>query len=321
MIIKIFENNYINIIGDRDICEKVLYYSEPYFIKGEENHKISFNIYLEKMELFDSLPVKSDYSFLGYKYWENKDDAIVIWDNYSQSTLFTILDRRIYVSYIDSEKIAYDIFRFLRNLSTDLIKEKYPVIHGSCFEYNKRGLLVIGNKFSGKTTVLLDSILHNKNVKFVTNDIGYFDFESKFYKGIPKAVSIRNSSLDYFDIKINSKYNYASSCNSLDWKGKNRLSTKEFCEIFNCGSTSETTIYKIIYLIYSTENKIEKIDSISKKYELFKRQIIHINEGLMQPLDICIQEMLDNTDFYIVYWDHLNRIEILNSIRKIYLRD
>lgn len=321
MIIKVNENLNINIHGDSDICEKILYYSEPYFIRSEENQNILFHIYLEEnKEIFDTLPAKSNNPFLDYRYWETKDEMIVIWDNYSQTTLFSLFDEMIHVSYFDSEKIAYDVFRFLRNLSTDWAKQRYPIIHGSCFEYNKNGILVIGDKFSGKTTVLLDSIFQCENVKFVTNDIGYFDPTSKCYTGIPKAVSIRNISVDYFDIKINSNYSYGSN-SSLDWKGKNKLSTKEFCEIFNCAPTSTTIVEKIIYLIYSSDNRIENVTSLSQKYELFKRQIVHINEELKQSLDGCIQEVLDNTDFHIVYWDHLNQVEILKLIKNIYYKD
>lgn len=98
----------------------------------------------------------------------------------------------------DAERFLFVPMRVIRNLLTlDARNQGRLHLHASGVIYKERAFLFLGEKFAGKTTLLL-TLLDRFNCAFLTNDQVLVDPVSGEVTGVPLAVGVRRTTLAMF---------------------------------------------------------------------------------------------------------------------------
>lgn len=108
----------------------------------------------------------------------------------------------------DSEWKIQLLNRLVRDSLRNLLSEKLCYLHGAFVIYKEKGICILGEKQSGKTTSVLN-FLSNKKCKFVSNDDVAISRQDEKLMGIgwPRAISLRKDSLEELK-KIGIYYEY-----------------------------------------------------------------------------------------------------------------
>lgn len=330
MYLKAFDKLIFEILGDeKTILEKLYYYSEPYFENVTETdcrRYKNINIELIEIKILKSNSVlyenieKKDSKVLGYSYWEKRNNHFIFFDHYSSSSYFEMIEnkKKIIFYYSDKACAAYDLFRLMRNIAVKKLSKAGILVHGSCFVKNDGGVLVIGDKFAGKTTLMLSAVCKYKDVSFVTNDVGYYNVTSGKYYGIPKAISIRQITIDKMNLALNSTYQYNYRKNvQKDWKTKVKISTKEFSDQLSVQLRAITDIRIIIYLEYNEKDSIKRVVNENEKYQLFKQQVLNVKELDVHEMEVKLRPHLGKFDFWKVSMNQNTQDICLSYIQKV----
>lgn len=108
-----------------------------------------------------------------------------------KKTIFIIVNSCAKAEYV--KKRDKYIFRFIRKviLVLELSKGKY-FLHSGCVEYNGKGIGIVGNKFSGKTTTIVN-LLKDKEFSYISNDKIIIEFKDNILQAfaLPIAIGIR----------------------------------------------------------------------------------------------------------------------------------
>ncbi|MBC1412430.1 hypothetical protein HB961_04155 [Listeria welshimeri] len=90
------------------------------------------------------------------------------------------------------ELIAKHIMRFIRELLVTNIQERKVYLHAGCVEYYQKGILIIGDKFSGKTTTILN-LLSTGKFDYVSNDKVFINGNN--ISSLPMSMGVRYGTL------------------------------------------------------------------------------------------------------------------------------
>ncbi|MBN3189251.1 hypothetical protein H4F64_03365 [Pectobacterium brasiliense] len=147
-------------------------------------------------------------------------------------------------------------FREIRDhLDTFIINNDVMTLHASCVSDSRGAICIIGDKFAGKTTLMLKLLSLNYN--FISNDKPYiYKSEGKFYAfSLPVSAGIRYGSLDISPYLKDSIQNLSSSDEvEFSTQGRVHLSPKIICDIFNTSYCNHAAIRKFIYLETNYKN-------------------------------------------------------------------
>lgn len=157
-------------------------------------------------------------------------------------------------------------FREIRDhLDTFIINNNIMTLHASCVCDSRGAICVIGDKFSGKTTLMLK--LLSLNYKFISNDKPYiYKSGDKFYAfSLPVSAGIRFGSLEIFPYLKDSIQNSSLSDEvEFSTQGRVHLSPKIICDIFNTSYCNHSVIRKFIYLETNYKNNKSLLFSSAK---------------------------------------------------------
>ena len=276
----------VSVTANDSILRQLSYISDPYFkMDNSKNCDVNFSIESCERAVVKDILKKTTKKW-GYSNWEFKDNMYYIYDDYSTFSYFIVnLESRKIIHYSSNAEVqAYDLFRFIRNLAIGELQEKeYLCLHGAALNIRNEGILITGDKFSGKTTLMIELLLKNKDeIEFITNDVGMYNCEQSIGYGIPKSVSIRYITSKTLNFELSSEYKYDlnlyENSNGIKWDSKKRVSVREFSSNFNCQLSPKGDIKTVVYLKYVEEFKITQIEDLNKRKKILQRQILRNSE-------------------------------------------
>lgn len=226
------------------------------------------------------------------------------------------------------------IIRFIRQIyKYEAIKDGWIYFHASCLENNGRGLLFTGDKYTGKTTSLINYIFNDRNTKFISNDkvfLKLVDNEIQV-KSVPYRVSIRNTTLDHFK---NLNDIFASESLFYDEiPSKIRLLPSEFIKCMGVESLVGTKLNYIIIPIYckNLNSVILKNVELNNSIKTIKDNLLNIDDLIdsitneiynikKEEYEITINRFLLSVSSYIQFYK-LKQNESLNKESYIVLKN
>lgn len=118
-----------------------------------------------------------------------------------QRVAFYQMDSEIFL-YVHLADIGgqshYVPIRLLRDVIVDrCIDRGFMYLHASAVDYHGRAVIVVGDKFSGKTTSML-CLLESHRYGFLTNDKILFDPHENTLYGLPFSIGVRGGTLEHF---------------------------------------------------------------------------------------------------------------------------
>lgn len=175
-----------------------------------------------------------------------------------------------------------DTLEFIENIiNTTIAKlleaDNILFLHASCFCKNGEAIAVVGNKNTGKTSILCEML--QQGYDMLSNDkigISFINQEVKAF-GIPSSIGIRLATID----KCFSEENKNKLANLPQWKEvilqtkkdlsqKINISLKDFVELFHCKIVQQSRLRWIIVNEYTENEEKLKIKELSfEKYKSF----------------------------------------------------
>lgn len=297
----------VHLTANNNILAKLIEYAYPYYkeitkasyqaLKGDK-----YTILLNPKFNFSTPKIEEKERIFGYTVWKRLESDLILFDDYSKDTYFklNLKDKSIDVFFQNESKIIYDLFRLLRSLVTYSMSPEDVMLHGSCFEVNSKGVLVTGDKFAGKTTVLLEALRKVPNAFFVTNDVGYYSIKEDKYIGIPRSISIRKITIEKLKLKIISNYAYSDMLLKEGRFSKIRISTKDFSDLLEVSLKKDTQIHKIIYLKYGEDFEFYKLCGVQEKIAYLRKQILNSDLNLSNEVMEFYESKLEDIEFYSI---------------------
>jgi hypothetical protein len=187
-----------------------------------------------------------------------------------------------------SRELYKAAFREIRDhLDIFIVNNNVMTLHASCVSDSRGAVCIIGDKFSGKTTLMLKLLSLNYN--FISNDKPYiYKYGKDFYAfSLPVSAGIRCGSLDIVPYLKENIQNYSSSGEiEFSTQGRVHLSPKIICDIFKISYCNHSVIRKFIFLETNYKNNIssrfsnKKLDEniirckdINLRYSFFDTEI------------------------------------------------
>lgn len=171
-LVEMFDK-YVDVIPiDVGKEDYTVYINSPIFRFADEKFNIT-STYLEKLEESKvQIQINKKNKIISLKFLENSND-----------------------SYEEEKK--YYIYRFIRKLFLILeLSKGKKILHSGCVEYGGNGIAIMGNKFAGKTTTIIN-LIKDENFSYVSNDKVVLEISegSLYATGIPIAMGIRLGTL------------------------------------------------------------------------------------------------------------------------------
>lgn len=283
-----FKNKKINIsdyrlnvyITDKYYDEQIKYinYNIPYQSKSF-SYILDKNIYLvindniynkyeEKVKNSDTIYLntftneKRLYTQINNKdcYYREKEHSI------------TIVDNNIIIMLLKEKDNYYQFMRLLREIVYRSNENCGKIfLHAAACIYKDKGIMIIGQKKAGKTT-LLSYFLGNKS-DILANDRVFVDKNLIMYNfPIPIKVGIETFNHNKPYTKYYTNRNFLRPQNITTEEGKYVITNEEILEIFGVNFIEKYNINYVIIpniIINSNELRLEKLDSLSKE-QIFK---------------------------------------------------
>lgn len=160
------------------------------------------------------------------------------------------------------------VLRIIRDcLKNILLNNGMIYLHGAFVVYEHKGICILGDKRSGKTTSVLNLLSH-QNSQFLSNDDVSIKVSEKNTKafGWPRSISVRK---DSFDALKKAKINYKLEEMDLAHPYNNKQSKlsdeyitfypNEFSELTNSLLTESSNLDCVIFTKFGQENSIKEI--------------------------------------------------------------
>lgn len=259
-----FINNIISFNMSNQFIEKIIECMDPYITETfteTPNSKISVHQQIDYQFLKyiknNGKCVKIHSNLTGY-ILEAKKESQMFYEIQNDNILVDYTNFNDIKVYVDNmtEIVISEIVKIVRFLFLYPIENKQDYIRAHCavFNYKNKGILLIGNRGSGKTSFLLNSLKSN-DINFVTNDKALIHNSGKIF-GLPYAVSLPKISMK--DIpEINRISTRTTILNKyLYWP-------KEFCDFFSTNIITDCFIDYIFLtnINFSNENiEIKRYD-------------------------------------------------------------
>lgn len=215
--------------------------------------------------------------------------------------LVSVIDKQIII-VSNNAKNEQDSFRFLFNIINETFSVLsyfygYRKIHAACLSVDNKGVLLIGEKASGKTTLLM-SLLEN-NATFINSDITRIANKNgiKLFSWVEKVNIGKMTVLDNDWL-----FNILSKNRKLQLEYYNCETDKyeyyrdDFLSLINCENINDIELYTIVKPHFSLDTKecriIETVDFFSDKY------LSPICGSWLPIVDEKLLDFFDNVDIF-----------------------
>lgn len=184
------------------------------------------------------------------------------------------IKKKLYLLYQKKNNIKLDIMRIVRNIIIEIYSILgWQLFHGACLFYKNKGYVIMGDKYAGKTTSILQVLKDNKEVQFVSNDkILIKEVGDKLQVvSVPISVGIRiktfaNIGIDFekYLSDYNSYHNVFININKEDNINKKVfLSINEIEQLFGRKVIYKCEIDCMIYMKYDSKLKESQYTKLS----------------------------------------------------------
>ncbi|RKA27966.1 hypothetical protein DYZ85_00748 [Listeria monocytogenes] len=193
------------------------------------------------------------------------------------------------------ELIAKHIMRFIRELLVVNMQKRKFYLHAGCIEYYKKGILIIGDKYSGKTTTILNLLFTGK-FNYVSNDKVFINGNN--ISSLPMSMGVRYGTLSknktllkIFNIK-EAEYNLYKKNNKL------LLSPQRIRDCLNVELKFQSKLSYVLVPKYDPEITMVKYEKslISIKNIVEKTRIENGKSKFYPELNIERSQLIDLKD-------------------------
>ncbi|OGI07977.1 MAG: hypothetical protein A2Y40_06595 [Candidatus Margulisbacteria bacterium GWF2_35_9] len=276
-----FAGNSVNCTVNTIIWEKLKHTLAPFF-SFEEKNKIEKNtyhiigivsnetlnpLYSEFMSADLFVMHKGVGPYLIYGIRSKTNPKYVL--NCKTNNIIFIDNKTITVYGHDDNSLFIDYHFIIREIISVLFESHGGFLcHASGCSINNEGMLILGPKMAGKTTMLLDLLLTFPDSKFLSNDLVYICIENDqlIAYNWPYFVNIRLGTLFYIDEKygvtIKNDFKKEFPCYNKDfWKldKKYTFDTSEFLKIIKKESIKKINVKKIYFPHINKDSSFEKV--------------------------------------------------------------
>jgi|GEM_PF-5193726 len=224
--------------------------------------------------------------------------------------------------YIESglTKAKYCPVRIIRNfLSKILVEEKgYLFMHMAAVENNGYSIAIMGDKFNGKTTSMMNLLCYG-NYNYLSNDKIFIDSNNNCYT-LPYSIGIRKGTIESnmkLKAKISENYdNFIHYQPFKDGSANERLFLlgDELCSYLDCKKVTNAHLLFIVKCVYDVnikELRINEINNEEKKLWINKSNILSNNVR---------SNNLQSKHIYEIAYNENTSKEFVNAIDKIYTK-
>lgn len=323
------QNIIIKIVCERKIISKLKAEIGDYYEFVIGNYQQNFTIYI----FIDNGKYKkilNNVNNMKYKMKLFKDrDGQVILDKDKNELIafYTELNDNV-IQFI--EEIIISIFGIF------LTKQKYFFLHAACVEKNRNAVAIIGDRASGKTTLL--NVLMQNDFNFVCNShLGIKDVNRKIEViGAPSRVGMRVETLEkcmnanirkkiFLNTEFRKRFGKNAENNLKSYRVKKfNIKVNELKKIYNIQIVSTSTLKLIIVPLYIEQLNHIKIIKVEEnnKSEIFmknKRDGVYDTTKYMNYLDTSekntLPKNLSKIKMYKVYQNEKCIEELLKFIQ------
>lgn len=317
------------------ICEKeiilqlkkeLLDYYE--FITGDFQEDFTIYIYIDKVK-YKKVSTENFVKNRGFneKIYKDRDGLVIV--NKDKKEIIAFYE------YIDNNVIQFIEEIIISIFGVFLAKSKFFFMHAACVEKNGKAIAIIGDRSSGKTTLM--NILLQNGFNFVCNShLGIKDKEEGIQAlGTPSRMGMRVETIEkaikpifrekiFYNTEFRKRFgNEAEKNLSFYKKKKFNIKVNEIKEIYNISLIPSSTLKLILipmYLEPIEHLKINKIQGFDKKEILLKnkREEIYDTTRYMKILSlnekVDLPNNLNKIDIYKVYQNERNTKELIEFI-------
>lgn len=256
-------------IGSELLCNNVFEKKIFYLVSNFEYNTAckmidNCNLY-EKVEYF-----KNSYCYQFYfqeQIWIKEENA---------DWIIKIDDKKMCI-YVSETNDMYNIYllRILRSIAYGINEDKGMILlHAAAVQYDEKGIVIIGEKGSGKTTMLINFIMSNAN--FISNDRVFINDKMEIIS-FPQALRIGVGSFE--NAKNMKRYYqnrdfYRRQANINSTTFKYLITIDEICTIFDSMALMKGNLDWVVVpqiQIDSEECHLECITEEKKKKEIFDK--------------------------------------------------
>ena len=226
---------------------------------------------------------------------------VQLWDCKARKIEISILKYNQY--YLVQE--VYAVIRWLIYYYT--LELQGGIIHSSAVEYDGKGIIIIGDKGTGKTTLL--TALLNEGAKYIASDRSFFWKQGKkiricgwicTYRADMNSLrlSLDNNKLQVIKGYIEKKRNDSE----FIYNGKFRFPTCDFLSLLRFDTGYSAELSKIIYLDGHVDQEGEVIIEKENLTQRLNEQLLYINlpKELSNQKPIRNAKALEKIDMYRV---------------------
>lgn len=327
------ENIVIRLICDYQLLKMLKDEYGNYYLFDKEFSKIDFNIYVYINEAkYQKIITELNISNKNLIYLKNRDGIII---NISNNDIFILYN-----------KITDNLIQFIGENIISIFglffeQKGYLYFHAACVDKCSNGIAIIGERNSGKTTLL--NILLQNGFNFVSNShLGIKTFDNNLVGlGSPSRIGIRlgtlktvlnNTTLQAIirGTEFKHKFDINDIKHNLSFYESRKFNIKinELKEIYNINLINKTNIKFILIPVYMPElqhiqikslNKEEKIETLLKSVRKGSYDTIRYMDNLFINKHNSLSRLTNianNVPVYKIFQNEKNINELLNFICK-----
>ncbi|CAH0417530.1 hypothetical protein WFA24289_01872 [Periweissella fabaria] len=187
----------------------------------------------------------------------------VIDTDFDQTSLF-YRQGKLQIELQDGKfETVYQLYQVIRSIYVELLLKYSVEFHGAAIQINNKGVLILGEKFAGKTTMMLKllqmSQQNDVNRYFISNDDIYID-DNQVAWGNSRSVSIRQITFD--NLKLNkpvTQYIHKPQTRDEYWKNKYRFLPSEIVNEFSAKLHNRMKINIVVILKYGSARTLKLV--------------------------------------------------------------
>jgi hypothetical protein len=321
------DNNYVQLITDnKNIIKWIDEYFDGYFnndqkcMKGDITVFVTNNNY-EKVQLLVNSYFHNNGNESAVLFNNNQIKLVYIKDDdckeYTTYCILDKVDKSITIIMPSQKRELYCIvMRIVRSILINLLSENgWIYFHAACVSFHNIGIGLIGDKYSGKTTTMINLIKRLKfnfcsndkiALKVINHKIRAFGFpialglrigaifSTKFINKWIMDMKYSNYHIDITKSKMLKYSKYKNSClNKIT--NKIYIKPKDICQYFKVGIASNTNIKYFILPKYNYALKRIKIIKLDKQkaFNAINKQLLKYINPEMPWIDCLF--IKDNT--------------------------
>lgn len=346
-----FAGNSVNCTVSTTVWEKLKNTLTPFFCFDENNKKEENAYHITGIVSNETInPLYSEFSsaelfvmhrglgpYLTYGIKSKTNSKYIL--NCKTNNIIHVDGKMITVYGYDDNLMFIDYHFIVREIISVLLESKGGFLcHASGCSINDEGVLIVGPKMSGKTTMLLDLLFALPNSKFLSNDLVYVIVENNHLTAYnwPYLVNVRLGTLLYIEnkYKINIKSDLQKEGQFFEnelWRldKKYTYDTSEFLKIIKKESVNKINVKKIYFPNINKDSSFEKEKIINIKMLL--KQVNEQIKAYHDPdhanwLDLSISDeeiykinyenllkyMLENIELSTIKWSKFDYEQLSN---------